>query len=296
MADSDSQPTGRRGRRLSDVPLETLHRLATGESETGNWTEWMAADMPRLARTVADECGVPALTASLRRAADHATGLGILRRLFVFGQAVSEAFTDFSDAGFHVIAAHRSDVVRQWGAYAVNDGTRSMKLADRCALTRRFASDGHMSVRECAWMAFRPHLARQLPQGLRLLEKVSKSDDANERRFAVEVCRPRSVWGSHLGPLKREPSQAIAILENVRRDGSRYVRLAVGNWLNDASKSRPDWVREICSRWLAEDNRNTTAIVARGLRTLNRQTVGDVPLLAATTASSQIGGEGGFKC
>ena len=91
-------------------------------------------------------------------------------------------------------------------------------------------------------MAFRPHLAQSLDAGLELLEPLSQCENANVRRFAVEVTRPRSVWGAHLDQLKWQPGQAMGLLESTRADPSRYVRLAVGNWLNDASKTRPEWV------------------------------------------------------
>ena len=58
----------------------------------------------------------------------------------------------------------------------------------------------------------------------------------------------------------------------MRSDPSRYVQNAVANWLNDASKSRPDWVQVITARWTEESpTRETAYIVNRGLRTLRKQ-------------------------
>ena len=63
----------------------------------------------------------------------------------------------------------------------------------------------------------------------------------------------------------------MALLEPVRSDPERYVQNAVANWLNDASKSRPDWVRGVCERWERESpTRETAWIVRRGLRTLRK--------------------------
>ena len=51
-----------------------------------------------------------------------------------------------------------------------------------------------------------------------------------------------------------------------------YVRRAVANWLNDASKSRPAWVRRVGADWSrASKTRETAWIVARALRTLRRE-------------------------
>lgn len=283
-------------RKLSEISKTARKRLASGTVETADWTEWMATDMPTLARTVAAKTSNQSLRQALLSAAPDAEGLGILDRLTVLGGAVACTFTSFRDPSFLEIATHRSDVVRQWGAYAVNAPKREMSLAARLELTRRFAADPHMSVRECAWMAFRPHLTTHLNPGLRLLERVSRSENPNERRFSIEVSRPRSVWGRHISTLKERPEIASALLSNVCKDDSLYVRLAVGNWLNDASKTRPDWVNEICSVWLKTGDNRTKAIVKRGLRTLaNRELTAQIPV-SEDTAQLSIAVNGGMPC
>jgi 3-methyladenine DNA glycosylase AlkC len=281
-------------RKLSEISKASRKRLASGTVETADWTEWMATDMPTLARTVAAKTSNRSLRKALLAAATEAEGLGILDRLAVFGSAVACTFKDFRDLPFFEIATHRSDVVRQWGAYAVNKPTREMSLTSRLELTRRFAADHHMSVRECAWMAFRPHLAARLNHGLTLLERVSCSENPNERRFSIEVSRPRSVWGRHIASLKEKPEVASALLSNVCKDDSRYVRLAVGNWLNDASKTRPDWVNEICSAWLKTGDQRTKTIVRRGLRTLIHQS--RVRAASERTDSLSVSTDGGMPC
>ena len=47
-------------------------------------------------------------------------------------------------------------------------------------------------------MAFRPHFAAHVTGALPMLASVALDSDPNVRRFAVEVSRPRSVWGSTL--------------------------------------------------------------------------------------------------
>jgi 3-methyladenine DNA glycosylase AlkC len=256
-------------RRTGDVPAEVLASLSTGADETVNLMEWLAADMSTLARAVAGESSAP-LRDALLEAADQMSGCGVTERLRLAGSAIVRGVPELAGPEFERLAAHRSDLVRQWACYAVNDAKLVRALADRLRDTSRFASDKNMSVREAAWMAFRPHLAQNLSFGLQLLEPLSRGECANERRFAIEVTRPRSVWGAHLVSLKREPEQALALLEATKGDNSRYVQLAVGNWLNDASKSRPDWVSRVCALWSKEQNRCTDFIVKRGLRTIIR--------------------------
>jgi 3-methyladenine DNA glycosylase AlkC len=264
-------PRGRRVLcRLSEIPSSVRELLCSGTTETASWTEWMATDMSSLARTIASQTSHCELKSALLEAADSAYQNGILARLAILGSAVNSAVSSFEDAAFWEIRGHRCDVVRQWGVYAVNAPSRKLALADRLKLTLPFAADHHMSVRECAWMAFRPHLVTELDRGLTELTRLSQSEDANIRRFSVEVCRPRSVWGTHIASLKANPERAAALLENVKGDSSRYVRLSVGNWLNDASKSRPDWVRGICKIWSKNGHRHTQSIIRRGMRTLER--------------------------
>ena len=107
------------------------------------------------------------------------------------------------------------------------------------------------------------------PPAIRLLGPWVRDPDAGVRRCAIEATRPRGVWTTHVEALKRDPEPARPLLEPVRSDPSLYVRNAVGNWLNDASKSRADWVRALCRRWSNESRTPETAyVVRRALRTL----------------------------
>lgn len=273
--------TRRKGaRRMADVPLAVLSELAAGHIETANLMEWLAADLSGLARAVAEVSEDP-LRSNLKAAADNMMGRGILDRLKAGGRGIALA----RRAGQHVghLDHHGSDLVRQWACYAANDEIITCSLGERLESTRRFADDPNMSVREAAWMAFRPHLALQLEKGIALLEAWSVDPSPNIRRFAVEVTRPRSVWGGHLATLKRNPELAIRILHNVKNDPSRYVQLAAGNWINDASKSQPGWAAALCASWATSDEAATAHIVRRGGRTLRSA---NLPLLALAAANT----------
>jgi 3-methyladenine DNA glycosylase AlkC len=235
--------------------------------------EWLAADMGALAHRVADQVRATPLRDALREVADQIEGLKITARLKTIGRAIARALPDFGHEDFQFLATHPSDLVRQWACYSANDCHVRRPLADRLNLTRPFAADLNMTVREAAWMAFRPHILASVAEALTLLEPATRDPNAFVRRFAVEATRPRSVWSPHCEEIKRRPEEALFLLENVLQDRVRYVQLAVGNWLNDASKSRPEWVIEVCRRWSAEGNPHTAAITRRGLRTLARQRV-----------------------
>jgi 3-methyladenine DNA glycosylase AlkC len=50
------------------------------------------------------------------------------------------------------------------------------------------------------------------------------------------------------------------------------VRDSVGNWLNDASKTQPEWVTRICSDWQKQSpTRDTAYIIRRATRSLRKK-------------------------
>lgn len=169
------------------------------------------------------------------------------------------------------LAMHRSDIVRSWAAYVIGLDDR-LKLEQKLGDIRHFAKDANSGLREIAWMAVRPDINRQLGKAIKLLTHWIKDSDENVRRFASEATRPRGVWCKHIEALKVHPEMALPLLEPLHQDPSRYVQNSVANWLNDASKSRPDWVKEICAQWSKKSRSKETAyIVNRALRTLKKK-------------------------
>lgn len=67
------------------------------------------------------------------------------------------------------------------------------------------------------------------------------------------------------------PELALPILEPLKADEAKYVQNSIGNWLNDASKTQPKFVIELCRRWEVEsDTKETNYIIKKALRTLNK--------------------------
>ena len=247
-------------RRAADIAPSLLDALCSGQAASALLPELLALDQARLARSV-----FPDLPASALAAIDAACAQGILKRMQGIGAALWAAL---GADGVAACQAHRADTVRGWACFMLG-AQAGQPLAARLHALRPLAADAHFGVREWAWLAVRPHLAAELELAIALLAPWSLEPDANLRRFASEALRPHGVWCAHIEALKRDPQQALPVLEPLRADASRYVQDSVANWLNDAAKTRPDWVRAVCQSWQrASDCAATDYITRRALRSL----------------------------
>lgn len=251
--------------RRDAIPRHVLRALNAGKIETVTLAEWLAVDFQTLLRHFAREVGCLSVLPSDLLSREF-VAFGVTRRLSLIGKFISE-ISSVDPAVHERASCHRSDIVRQWAAYAVAN-QESMTLADRLRATLPYAQDPNMTVREVAWMTFRPYLAADLALGLKLLLPLTTHEDFRVRRFAIEVSRPRSVWGTHIRPLKADPRLGLPLLQNVRDDKSKYVQDAVGNWLNDASKSTAEAVLRLASNWARSATEPRRRILRRALRTL----------------------------
>lgn len=98
----------------------------------------------------------------------------------------------------------------------------------------------------------------------------SKHEHWGVRRLASEGCRPRLPWAMALPDLKKDPTPIIPILENLKNDPARFVRLSVANNLNDIAKDNPEIVIELAKRWQGE-SKEVDWIIKHGCRTLLKQ-------------------------
>lgn len=249
---------------MADVPADVLADLNAGHAETRTLVEMYAVDMAGLLDRVAPGLG-PALGVDGGGNRSTNGGAGITRRMATAGAVLLEAK---GPPIIDTLAAHPSDIVRGWGAYALGawDGP---DLADRLARVRPFADDPHFGVREWAWLALRGWIAADIDQTIARLAPWTAEASPNLRRFAVESTRPRGVWCKHIAALKADPALGLPLLEPLRADPSPYVQDSVANWLNDASRSAPDWVRALCARWHGDGaSPATERIRQRALRSL----------------------------
>ncbi|MDP2155402.1 MAG: hypothetical protein Q8J61_05335, partial [Sulfuricella sp.] len=195
---------------------------------------------------------------------------GLVKRMELAGWMVGRhgAFDDME--ALRQLIAHPSDTVRGFACFAIalHPG---LGFAGKFRAMRPLAADRHFGVREWAWLALRPAVVAAPFEAIARLHGWVSEPDANLRRFAVEITRPRGVWAKHIAQLRAEPRHGLPLLEACRCDESRYVQDSVANWLNDAAKSRPEWVREVCRDWFRTypDNSACCYIVKRAQRNLS---------------------------
>ncbi len=265
--------TRRKGARsIQEVSKAVLEQLHRGTTATANLVEWLAVDQRILLENILATTRkthyldpirqrIESLKKQSANTVSKAIGTGFL--------ALSQEHNDPDILSF--LAGHRSDLVRCWAAYAIGHDSR-LRLHDALDAVRPFAADGHFGVREVAWMSVRHRIAEHLHEAMELLAGWALAADENIRRFASEATRPRGVWCEHIALLKEHPELGLPVLERLKADGAKYVQNSVANWLNDASKTRPDFVLTTCERWQGESRVEATAyIVKKALRTVEKQ-------------------------
>lgn len=247
-------------RTVAGVSAERREQLHSGASTT-TLTEALAIDHVVLLHQV-----LPDASDDLRERVAEAQSLGILARMQCIGAALR---AHLDDGRLAELGTHPSDTVRGWACFAVAADQRFHDARTLLPQLRPAADDEHFAVREWVWMAARPTLTENLADSIDALVQWTDSESERIRRFASEALRPRGVWAKHIGDLKAHPERGEPILEPLRADPSHSVQDSVANWINDASKSRPEWAQALAKRWLQESQTPATErIVGRALRTV----------------------------
>ncbi|MCU0713040.1 MAG: DNA alkylation repair protein [Pirellula sp.] len=258
-------------RRMSEVPAEVQRELTAGTLETKNLVEWLVVDRFSLFKTLLFKTFDPADAISshadgLKALQEELAPLAALKQSQRIGRFLSEHIT-VGDTKWKSLAAHPSDIVREWAAITV--GLSESKFPRKLAWIKPFADADNAGLREIAWISLRQDVISQPVECIQALIPWTGSRNERLRRFASEITRPCGVWAPYCPTLRETPELAIELLEPLMSDDSKYVRDSVANWLNDASKTKPDWVKQTTQRWLVQSNTpETNYIVRRGLRTI----------------------------
>ena len=257
---------------LASVNPIAIQLVNEARIETANLMEWIACDLSSIFKSFIHS-EMPHLNfADFEDILSKQAEIKHLKTSKLLAHRINEVLDFDSDFLLFLEKArhHVSDIVREWAALTVgyrNNWSNYIAFHN----IQSFADDSNFGVKELAWMAMRERVIENLEDSISILKHWSYHSSANIRRFASELTRPNGVWCNHISALKKEPWQAMPILEPLLSDSSLYVRNSVANWLNDASKSNPDWVKEICHSWkMMSDSKETAYIIKRALRTINK--------------------------
>ncbi|GGX03145.1 DNA alkylation repair protein [Aquimarina muelleri] len=254
-------------RSFKDLDKTVLEYLNKGNIQTANLIEWLAVDQLILLKNILTDLGkldwydsfYESISAQEKPSANSNTK--------VIGLTFLQLTNDPDIINY--LSNHISDVPRCWAAYWL--GSREIKIDKKLEVILPFAADSHFGVREVAIFSSKDTIIDNLDIAIGILSKWTSSKEENIRRFAVEVIRPIGVWTKKIDELKESPEKAITILDPLKSDDSKYVRDSVGNWLNDASKTRPDWVLKVCNKWKTQSQTKETGyIIKKALRTIHK--------------------------
>lgn len=255
-------------RSLKDIPSDILNQLSRGLIESVNLTEWLAVDQELLVKSVLPEQYVVACLSNMKLMEKRST-MQLIRQI---GETLLVEAKKNEDMDLFIyLKKHLSDNVRCWAAYMVGLD-ESITVQEKLGSIKDFAADSNFGVREIAWMAMREDISNHIEEVIPILQEWAKEGNPNIRRFSSESIRPNGVWSKHIEKLKQNPEIALPILETLKSDKERYVQDSVANWLNDASKTQPDFVLRLTTKWANENaSKETKYIIKKALRTISKE-------------------------
>ena len=255
-------------RSLKDLNPEVIDYLNKGLIETKNLMEWLATDQLQLLKLVLVDIGKEDWFSMFEVAIHNQKKPTANSNTRIIGETFGQMTED--SKLYDALNNHTSDIVRCWSCWG--ESLHYDDLTELLNAMKVYAADKHFGVREIVILATKPRMIEDLELAIEILTPWTLSEDENVRRFAAESMRPVGVWVKKIARFQEEPSLALPILEPLKSDTSKYVRDAVANWINDASKSQPEWTRILCSRWEQESTTKETGyIIKRGLRTINKK-------------------------
>jgi 3-methyladenine DNA glycosylase AlkC len=256
---------------LKNVPNDVKNSLNKGKSSASNLMESLSINHETLVRNVLNDLNLEYYINPCLKSIHELKNKSSLQCTKVVGKTLLNESNEKKDEKvFELINKHHSDTVRSWATFFIGFDD-NLDIEEKLEKIKKIAVDEHFGVRENAWLAVRHSIEENLDKSIEILSEWTIEDNHYLRRFASESTRPRGVWTKHITKLKENPEIGLSILEPLKSDRSRYVQNSVGNWLNDASKTNPDWVKKICKKWKDESNTpETERIIKRGMRTINK--------------------------
>ncbi len=254
-------------RSLKNLNPEVIDYLNKGLVETKNLMEWLATDQLELLKLVLSEINKKEWYPDFETAVNAQKKPTANSNTKVIGHTLGMLTKEATI--YKTLKTHTSDLVRCWACWA--ESIHHDATYDLLKTMKPYTADTHFGVREVVIFASKERMIEDLDTAINILSKWTTDKDENIRRFAVESLRPVGVWTKKIMAFQEQPEKGLSLIVPLKSDTSKYVRDSVGNWLNDASKSQPDWVKSICNEWdIQSPTKETKYIIKKGLRTINK--------------------------
>jgi len=260
-------------RKAQDIPNEVLDLLNNGKIETVNLTEWLAINQVELLDHVFPKIGLTECLDKVKNGIKQLKKPSTMSSIKTIGEILYKHCSENKSlvSTLNNLSNHKSDTLRCYATYLISLNNQ-LNIEEKLMQSQKLIADKHFGVREVVWIALRPEIEKDLKKSINILSTWTKNPNENIRRFTTESIRPRGVWCKHINSLKEEPEQALIILEELKSDKSKYVQDSVGNWLNDASKSQPKFVADLCNDWETKSSsKETEKIIKRARRTIDKK-------------------------
>lgn len=183
-------------------------------------------------------------------------------KIFELLDCVKDKLPDFSkidDKNFNLLTLEYGPILDNYiEQYGINDYETSIKVIEKIT---------QFTTCEFVTHAF---IAKYPDKMMKQMLAWSTHEHWGVRRLASEGCRPRLPWAMALPRLKKDPAPIIPILENLKNDPSKFVRLSVANNLNDIAKDNPKIIIALAKSWKGK-SKNVDWVIKHGCRTLLKQ-------------------------
>jgi DNA alkylation repair enzyme len=189
---------------------------------------------------------------------DYKKAIAKILELLDYVESTQPDFSKIDDTKFGLMLEYGWILDNYVEQYGLDDYETSVKAIEKIT---QFTS--------CEF-AVRPFIIKYPDKMMAQMLAWSRHKHWGVRRLASEGCRPRLPWAMALPNLKKNPTPIIPILENLKNDPARFVRLSVANNLNDIAKDNPETVIELVKRWQGESE-EVDWITKHGCRTLLKQ-------------------------
>lgn len=190
--------------------------------------------------------------------ADYKEAIAKILELLDHIEKTQPDFSEIDDEKFGLILEYGGILDNYVEQYGLDDYETSVKAIEKIT---QFSS--------CEF-ATHPFIVKYPDEMMAQMLVWSNHEHWGVRRLASEGCRPRLPWAMALPDLKKDPTPIIPILENLKNDPARFVRLSVANNLNDIAKDNPEIVIELAKKWKGQ-SKEVDWIIKHGCRTLLKQ-------------------------